>query len=76
MAAMIEVWLRSLGPIVVLAAVAWIVCTAQRNAGLVDIFWPGLFLAAAAYDAWRYQHPSTAGLVMAAVLAAWALRLA
>ena len=73
---MIEVWLHSLGPVVALSAVAWVVCTARRNAGLVDIFWPCLFLAAAGYDAWRYRNGSPASVTMAALLVVWALRLA
>ena len=73
---MIEIWLRSLVPVMALSGVAWAVCTARRNAGLVDIFWPGLFLVAAAYDAWRFQQWSPASRTVASLLVLWALRLA
>jgi len=72
----IDIWLRSLLPIIALAGVAWAVCTARRNAGLVDIFWPGLFLAAAGYDASRFQQWSLENRVVVALLVFWAVRLA
>jgi steroid 5-alpha reductase family enzyme len=69
------VWLHSFVPIAALSCLAWVLCTLRRNAGLVDIFWPGFFLVAGGYDMWRYRHGSAASLVMAALLIAWALRL-
>jgi steroid 5-alpha reductase family enzyme len=75
MSPVIEVWLHSLVPIIALSCVAWVLCTVRRNAGLVDIFWPWFFLAAAGYDSWRYRQWSGVSLVMAALLIVWALRL-
>jgi steroid 5-alpha reductase family enzyme len=71
----IGIWLHSLVPIAVLAGAAWALCTLRRNVGLVDIFWPGFLLAAGAYDLWCNRHWTSANLAMAALLAAWALRL-
>jgi steroid 5-alpha reductase family enzyme len=69
-------WLASLPWLLGLAVVAWLVCTARRNAGLVDIFWP-LFVSTPALVLLAHAgagHPR-ARLVLA-LLALWALRLA
>jgi steroid 5-alpha reductase family enzyme len=68
-------WAQALPPILALAFIAWIVATARRNAGLVDIFWSLFFLAAAltwaALTAWTYRGALVVGLVVL-----WSLRLA
>lgn len=40
-------WAAALPGMLVLALVAWAIATARRNVGLVDIFWPLFFVAAA-----------------------------
>ena len=32
-------WLSALPAIAALAVIAWALCTARRNVGLVDVFW-------------------------------------
>jgi steroid 5-alpha reductase family enzyme len=68
-------WLHALPVVLALAFVAWVVATARRNAGLVDIFWSLFFLAAAITWAALVPWNARAALVLALV-AAWALRLA
>jgi steroid 5-alpha reductase family enzyme len=78
-----DTWLRCLPPMLALAFVAWVVCTRRRNVGLVDIFWPGFFVAAAVTCLWRspswpqpWTQPWTMEkLALAAVVVAWAVRL-
>lgn len=69
-------WLASLPGIVVLALIAWAVCTVRRNVGLVDIFWPLFFLTAAACYAIAAQPAGPRALPLLVLVAAWALRLA
>lgn len=59
-----------------LAVVAWAVCTARRNAGLVDIFW-SLFVLLAGI-VWFLQQPVVSSRAQLALGLAtlWALRLA
>jgi steroid 5-alpha reductase family enzyme len=75
MSSVISIWLPALPALVALAVVAWVVASARRNVGLVDVFW-SLFLLLAAVLYWA-QSPRglRAGLVVA-LTAAWALRLA
>jgi len=68
------VWAQALPAIGVLALVAWIVATARRNAGLVDIFWSLFFFAAAVTFAWN--APAGSRLLVLVLVALWALRLA
>lgn len=67
-------WLLALPWMLGLALVAWAVCTARRNAGLVDIFWPLFLVLAAIVFQWMEPAGMRAMLVVALV-AAWALRL-
>lgn len=62
-------WAAALPVVLVVACAAWLVSSARRNVGLVDIFWSLFFLAAAAV------YASGFGLVLA-LLCVWALRLA
>jgi steroid 5-alpha reductase family enzyme len=69
-------WLASLPPIAALALLAWALCTARRNAGLVDIFW-SLFFACGALVHAAASHELTArALLVLALVLPWALRLA
>ena len=67
-------WAQALPAIAALAFVAWIVATARRNAGLVDIFWSLFFLAAALTYAW--PAPGARGQLVVGLVALWAVRLA
>ena len=71
----VTVWAQAMPAIGVLAVVAWIVATARRNAGLVDIFWSLFFLAAAISFA-ANAAPGSRGLLVLALVTLWALRLA
>lgn len=55
---------------------AWVLCTARRNAGLVDIFWPLFFLATAGVGLAAADQPGLRAPLLVALVALWALRLA
>ena len=69
-------WAGTLPALLALALVAWAVCSARRNVGLVDIFWPHFFLLAGAICLARAGEPTLRAAVVFALLAAWSLRLA
>jgi steroid 5-alpha reductase family enzyme len=72
---LLTLWLTALPVMLGLALAAWALATARRNAGLVDIFWSGFFLAGvAAYSAASPAFEARAFLVFLLV-ALWALRL-
>lgn len=64
-------WAAALPVLLCIALAAWALATARRNAGLVDIFWPLFFVGASMVYAEK-----DASIVMVALVAAWALRLA
>jgi steroid 5-alpha reductase family enzyme len=66
-------WAAALPALVTVALAAWALATARRNVGLVDIFWPLFFLAAAAVYARGGLDPR--GIVVLALAALWGLRL-
>lgn len=68
-------WAQGLLAILPVALIAWLVATARRNAGLVDIFWSLFFIAAAATYAVLAPWTERGGLVLALV-AIWGVRLA
>jgi len=68
-------WLWALPVLLALALPAWALCTARRNAGLVDIFWSAFFLAACVPYALAAETLSGTALAVLAVVAVWALRL-
>ncbi|MEO7742945.1 MAG: DUF1295 domain-containing protein [Usitatibacter sp.] len=71
----VAIWAGAIPAVAALALAAWGVCTARRNAGLVDIFWSLFFLVAAA--AFAFATPWTQrGALVAALVAVWSLRLA
>ena len=69
-------WLSALPVMLVLAVLAWAVATARRNVGLVDIFWSTFFVAGAAVYAAKAPVIGTRAVLVLALVAAWALRLA
>ena len=44
----LSLWLTALPAMLAMSLGVWALATARRNAGLVDIFWSGFFLAGAA----------------------------
>jgi steroid 5-alpha reductase family enzyme len=69
-------WFQALPWMLVMALLAWGVCTARRNAGLVDIFW-SLFLWVAALCFLRQApQPGSRALLVLCLVSIWALRLA
>ena len=71
-----SLWLSSLPAIAVLTATAWAVCTVRRNVGLVDIFWSLFLLLAAVVYAIAAAPAGPRALLVLALVAAWAVRLA
>jgi steroid 5-alpha reductase family enzyme len=68
-------WLACLPWLLVLALLAWVLCTARRNVGLIDLFWP-LFLLLAAFCAWLpMAAPTPRAVLVLLLVSAWALRL-
>ncbi len=72
----LDAWLPGLAATLALAVLAWAVASARANAGLVDIFWSLFFLAAAAVYAMAADALGERALLVLALIAAWALRLA
>jgi steroid 5-alpha reductase family enzyme len=71
----IPLWLTALLPMLGLALLVWVVATVRRNAGLVDIFWSGFFLAGAAVYAAVSPLFEARALLMILLVAVWSLRL-
>jgi steroid 5-alpha reductase family enzyme len=69
-------WAAALPAILVLSLAAWALCTARRNAGLVDVFWPVFFLAAGIVYAALAEGISARTLIVLVLLHAWGIRLA
>jgi steroid 5-alpha reductase family enzyme len=69
-------WVATLPALLALALVAWIVASARRNVGLVDIAWSLFFLLAASVLALRAPEVSARGWILMGLVALWALRLA
>ncbi len=70
-----SLWLTALPAMLAMALGVWALATARRNAGLVDIFWPGFFLAGAALYAAASPAFGARGALVLVLVAAWALRL-
>ena len=69
-------WFTCLPWLLGLALFAWLLCTARRNVGLIDIFWP-LFLLLAALCAWLpVAAPTSRAVLVMLLVSAWASRLA
>jgi steroid 5-alpha reductase family enzyme len=69
-------WFLALPALLGFAIVAWLVSTARRNVGLVDIFWSLFILLGVVVVALAGPPPGTRALLVLALVAAWALRLA
>lgn len=69
-------WVAVLPALAAFGVLAWIVGTARRNVGLVDIAWSPFFLLAAALYALGAPGVGLRGGILIALVALWALRLA
>lgn len=72
---MLSLWLTALPAMLAVALGVWALATARRNAGLVDIFWSGFFLAGAALYAAASPAFGARALLVLVLVAVWALRL-
>ena len=68
-------WLDTLPWLLGLALLAWLLCTARRNVGLIDIFWPLFMLTGALLTAVTTGASHPRALLVLALVAGWALRL-
>jgi len=68
-------WFAALPWMLALAALAWVVSSLKRNAGLIDIFWSLFLLAAAACFFVQQPAPTPRGGLVLALTTLWALRL-
>ncbi len=73
---MITIALQALLWISLLAFVAWLVSLRQKDVSIVDSFWPLLILAGAATYALFAPQPGPRALIVLALVALWAVRLA
>jgi len=69
-------WAAALPALLVFGVLAWIVATARRNVGLVDIAWSLFFLLAAGVSIFLAPAVGLRGTMVVTLVAAWALRLA
>jgi len=70
-----SVWLTALPAMLGLALVAWALATARRNAGLVDVFWSGFFIAGAGVYSAASPVFEVRAILVCVLVAVWALRL-
>jgi steroid 5-alpha reductase family enzyme len=68
-------WIAGLPVMLVMGLIAWVVASVRRNAGLIDIFWSGFFLAAIVTYVADTGPPLPRTLLVLALVAIWALRL-
>jgi steroid 5-alpha reductase family enzyme len=69
-------WFHALPWMLVVALLAWVICTARRNVGLVDVFWSLFILVAALCFFSETAGHTKRALVVLALVSIWALRLA
>ena len=70
-----SLWANALPLLAGVALVAWVVASARRNVGLVDVSWSLFFLAAAILYAAQADAVGLRGWISLGLVAAWALRL-
>lgn len=76
MTPVVQVWIAGIVPMLVLAVIAWVICSIKRNVGLIDIFWSLFLLGAGIAYAVTIKELNVRSWLLLALLAAWALRLA
>lgn len=69
-------WLAGLPLMLALGLAAWVIASARRNAGIVDIFWSLFFLAGAGFWAAGAQQAGPRAVLALALVTLWSLRLA
>lgn len=67
--------LLALAVMIAMAVCVWALATHRRNAGIVDIFWPLFFIAAACVHAAGKGELASRGWAVFVLLAIWAARL-
>jgi len=72
----VHAWLAALPAMAGLGLLAWLIASARRNVGLVDVFWSLFFLAGAAVYALAGASQGPRMLLVLALVLAWSLRLA
>jgi steroid 5-alpha reductase family enzyme len=68
--------LLGLGVLLAAATATWLVSVAKRDVGIVDILWGPLFALAALAYAWPFDALPLRGMLVLALVTAWAVRLA
>ena len=71
----LSLWLAALPLMLGMATLTWVIATARRNVGLVDIFWSLFFLAGAVMYVAASPSVEARALLVLALVAAWSLRL-
>ena len=69
-------WLQSLALLAAFAAAGWLASLPIRNVSIVDAMWSLMFLLAAGVYAWGQDSLAPRALLVLAMVAVWALRLA
>lgn len=69
-------WFLALPALLAFGIGVWVISTARRNVGLVDIFWSLFILLCVVFVALAGPAPGTRAWLVLALVAAWALRLA
>jgi steroid 5-alpha reductase family enzyme len=72
----LALWLQSLAVLAAFAAAGWLVSLPIRNVSIVDGMWSLMFLLAAGVYAWGQAVLGPRALLVLAMAAVWALRLA
>jgi steroid 5-alpha reductase family enzyme len=72
----LHLWLQGLPAMSALGLVAWVLASARRNVGLVDVFWSLFFLAGVIVYAGEASVAGPRALLVVALVLVWALRLA
>ena len=69
-------WWAALPAMAGLGLLAWLIASARRNVGLVDVFWSLFFLAGSTVYAWAAPDHGARTLLVLALVLVWSLRLA
>ena len=72
----LALWLQSLAVLAAFAAIGWLASLPIRNVSIVDAMWSLMFLLAAGVYAWGQETLTPRALLVLAMVAVWALRLA
>lgn len=73
---LITTWVWGLAPMMLMAVIAWLICTGRRNVGLIDIFWSLFLLSAGITYALLSSALNWQSWLVLSLLILWSLRLA